>query len=157
MSELSLIHIFGGVDILVNNAGIVRDSLVLSMKEEDFDAVISTNLKGAFNLIKHTYSHFMRKRSGRIINISSVSGLMGNAGQANYSAAKEMCIRDSLYGRAQKAFEREISRRFLREECQKAARFKEMPFRFFEPSGRKAKQRKAPGNGNYRFQALLTA
>lgn len=83
-----IIEAFGGVDILVNNAGIVRDSLVLSMKEEDFDAVISTNLKGAFNLIKHTYSHFMRKRSGRIINISSVSGLMGNAGQANYSAAK---------------------------------------------------------------------
>lgn len=84
----AVIDEFGGVDILVNNAGIVRDALVLSMKEEDFDAVIATNLKGAFNLIKHTYSHFMRKRRGRIINISSVSGLMGNAGQANYSAAK---------------------------------------------------------------------
>ena len=58
------------------------------MKEEQFDAVISTNLKGAFNMIKHCYSHFMRKRSGRIINISSVSGMMGNAGQANYSSAK---------------------------------------------------------------------
>lgn len=79
---------FGGVDILVNNAGIVRDGLILSMKEDDFDAVIATNLKGAFNTTKSLYSHFMRKRSGRIINISSVVGLMGNAGQANYAAAK---------------------------------------------------------------------
>jgi 3-oxoacyl-[acyl-carrier protein] reductase len=79
---------FGRIDILVNNAGITRDGLVLSMKEEDFDAVVATNLKGAFHMIKHCYSHFMRKRSGRIINISSVAGLTGNAGQANYSAAK---------------------------------------------------------------------
>lgn len=78
----------GGIDILVNNAGIVKDGLVLSMKEKDFDAVISTNLKGAFNMIKHTYSHFMKKRSGRIINITSVVGLTGNAGQANYAASK---------------------------------------------------------------------
>lgn len=83
-----VINDFGGIDILVNNAGIVRDALVLSMKEEDFDAVIDTNLKGTFNMIKHTYSHFMKKRAGRIINITSVSGLMGNAGQANYAAAK---------------------------------------------------------------------
>lgn len=79
---------FGGIDILVNNAGIVRDELVFTMKEDDFDTVISTNLKGAFNLIKHTYTHFIKKRSGRIINISSISGLSGNAGQANYSSAK---------------------------------------------------------------------
>lgn len=79
---------FGGIDILVNNAGIVRDGLVLSMTEQDFDLVVDTNLKGAFHMIKHTYAHFMRKRAGRIINITSVSGLMGNAGQANYSAAK---------------------------------------------------------------------
>ncbi len=79
---------FGGIDILVNNAGIVRDGLVLSMKEEDFDAVVSTNLKGAFNMIKHTYTHFMKKRAGRIINITSVVGLTGNAGQANYAASK---------------------------------------------------------------------
>ena len=79
---------FGGIDILVNNAGIVRDALVLSMKEEDFDAVINTNLKGAFNMIRHTYQQFMKRRSGRIINISSVSGMMGNAGQANYASAK---------------------------------------------------------------------
>jgi 3-oxoacyl-[acyl-carrier protein] reductase len=84
----NIIQDFGGIDILVNNAGIVRDGLVLSMKEEDFDAVIDTNLKGAFNMIKHIYPILMRKRSGRIINISSVSGLMGNPGQANYSSAK---------------------------------------------------------------------
>lgn len=79
---------FGGVDILVNNAGITRDGLVMTMTEKDFDDVITTNLKGAFNTIKHLYSHFARKRSGRIINITSVSGLMGNAGQANYASAK---------------------------------------------------------------------
>ncbi len=79
---------FGGVDILVNNAGIVRDGLILQMKEEQFDEVIAVNLKGAFNLIKHLYSQFMKKRSGCILNISSVVGLMGNAGQANYAAAK---------------------------------------------------------------------
>ena len=78
----------GGIDILVNNAGIVRDKLVLSMKREDFDAVVDTNLGGCFNTVKACYSHFMKKREGRIINISSVVGLMGNAGQANYAAAK---------------------------------------------------------------------
>lgn len=84
----AVISDFGGVDILVNNAGITKDALVLSMKEEDFARVIDTNLKGAFYTIKHLYSHFMKKRAGRIINISSVAGLMGNPGQANYSAAK---------------------------------------------------------------------
>lgn len=83
-----IIKDFGGVDILVNNAGITRDKLVLQMKEEDFDAVINTNLKGAFNMIKHCYRNFAKKRSGKIINLSSVSGLMGNAGQVNYSASK---------------------------------------------------------------------
>ena len=83
-----VIETFGGLDILINNAGIVRDGLVLSMKEEDFDRVIGTNLKGAFNMIKHVYPHFMRQRSGRIINISSVAGITGNAGQANYASAK---------------------------------------------------------------------
>ena len=78
----------GKIDILVNNAGITRDSLVLSMKDEDYDAVLDTNLKGAFNMIRACYSGFIRKKSGRIINISSVSGIMGNAGQANYSASK---------------------------------------------------------------------
>lgn len=79
---------FGGVDILVNNAGIVRDGLILSMKKQDFNQVIDINLKGVFHMIKQFYSHFMRKRSGRIINISSVVGISGNAGQANYAAAK---------------------------------------------------------------------
>lgn len=78
----------GKIDILVNNAGITRDGLMLRMKDEDFDAVLDTNLKGAFNIIRACYSGFIRKKSGRIINISSVSGIMGNAGQANYSASK---------------------------------------------------------------------
>ena len=78
----------GKIEILVNNAGITRDGLMLRMKDEDFDAVLDTNLKGAFNMIRACYSGFIRKKSGRIINISSVSGIMGNAGQANYSASK---------------------------------------------------------------------
>ena len=78
----------GKIDILVNNAGITRDGLMLRMKDEDFDTVLDTNLKGAFNMIRACYSGFIRKKSGRIINISSVSGIMGNAGQANYSASK---------------------------------------------------------------------
>ena len=82
----------GKIDILVNNAGITRDGLMLRMKDEDFDAVLDTNLKGAFNMIRACYSGFIRKKSGRIINISSVSGIMGNAGQANYSASKAGAI-----------------------------------------------------------------
>ena len=78
----------GKIDILVNNAGITRDGLMLRMKDEAFDAVLDTNLKGAFNMIRACYSGFIRKKSGRIINISSVSGIMGNAGQVNYSASK---------------------------------------------------------------------
>lgn len=83
-----VIEDFGAIDILINNAGIVRDSTLRSMKEQDFDSVISVNLKGAFNMIKHTYSHFMKRRSGKIVNISSVVALSGNAGQANYVSAK---------------------------------------------------------------------
>lgn len=79
---------FGGIDILVNNAGITRDGLVMRMKESDFDDVINTNLKGAFNCIRHVSSSMVKRRSGRIINISSVTGVMGNAGQANYAASK---------------------------------------------------------------------
>ncbi len=79
---------FGGIDILVNNAGITRDGLVYTMKEADFNAVLDTNLKGAFHFIKHCYPIFVKKRAGKIINISSVSGLMGNGGQANYAASK---------------------------------------------------------------------
>jgi 3-oxoacyl-[acyl-carrier protein] reductase len=78
----------GSPDILVNNAGIVRDSLVFTMKEADFDAVVKVNLKGSFNMIKAVMPYFIKKRAGRIINITSVSGICGNAGQANYSAAK---------------------------------------------------------------------
>ena len=79
---------FGDVNILVNNAGITRDTLLMRMKDEDWDAVLDTNLKGAFHMIRHCAPLFIRARGGRIINISSVSGLMGNAGQANYSASK---------------------------------------------------------------------
>lgn len=79
---------FGTVHILINNAGITRDGLAPMMKEADFDAVLSTNLKGAFNMIRHCAGLFIRSRSGCIINISSVSGLMGNAGQCNYAASK---------------------------------------------------------------------
>lgn len=79
---------FSRVDILVNNAGITRDGLLLTMGEEQFQTVIDTNLKGAFLMIKSFYAHMMRRRSGRIINVASVAGLMGNAGQANYASAK---------------------------------------------------------------------
>ena len=79
---------FGRVDILVNNAGITRDNLLMKMSEEDFDAVINTNLKGAFNCIKQISRQMLKQKSGRIVNISSVSGVMGNAGQVNYSASK---------------------------------------------------------------------
>ena len=78
----------GRLDILVNNAGITRDNLLMKMSEEDFDAVIQTNLKGVFNCIHHISRQMLKQRSGRIINISSVSGVLGNAGQANYCAAK---------------------------------------------------------------------
>ena len=79
---------FGRVDILVNNAGITRDKLALQMKEEDFDAVLDTNLKGAFLCMKAVYRPMMKQRYGRIVNLSSVVGLRGNAGQANYAASK---------------------------------------------------------------------
>ena len=78
----------GVIDILVNNAGITRDGLLMKMSEEDFDAVVSTNLKGTFNTIRHMSRFFLKQKSGKIINISSVSGILGNAGQANYSASK---------------------------------------------------------------------
>lgn len=79
---------FGRIDILVNNAGITRDGLLMRMSEDDFDAVIDTNLKGTFNCIRFASRQMMKQRSGRIINLSSVSGVLGNAGQANYCASK---------------------------------------------------------------------
>lgn len=79
---------FGRIDILVNNAGITKDNLVAKMSEADFDQVIATNLKGTFNTIKQLYRVFLKQKAGRIINITSVSGVLGNAGQANYAASK---------------------------------------------------------------------
>ncbi len=76
------------VDILVNNAGVTRDNLIMRMTEEDYDTVLDTNLKGAFHMIRHLSCSFIKQRGGKIINISSVSGVLGNAGQANYSASK---------------------------------------------------------------------
>lgn len=83
-----IIDEYGKIDILINNAGITRDKLMLNMTEEEFDAVIAVNLKGAFNMTKHVYKPFMRQRSGRIVNLASIVGLNGNAGQANYCASK---------------------------------------------------------------------
>lgn len=83
-----VIKTYDRVDILVNNAGITRDNLMMRMSEEDFDAVISTNLKGAFNCMRHVARQMLKQKSGRIINISSVSGVLGNAGQINYAASK---------------------------------------------------------------------
>lgn len=79
---------FGHIDILVNNAGITRDGSIAVMKEKDFDDVIAVNLKGSFNMIRSCCRYFLHQRSGRIVNISSVAGLAGNPGQANYAAAK---------------------------------------------------------------------
>ena len=79
---------FGRIDILVNNAGITRDGLLMRMKEEDWDAVLTTNLKGVFNCTKAAVKYMMKQKAGHIVNISSVVGVMGNAGQANYAAAK---------------------------------------------------------------------
>lgn len=79
---------FGNISILINNAGVTRDGLIAMMKEEDFDKVLDTNLKGAFNMIRHCTGMLLRSKDGCIVNISSVSGVMGNAGQSNYSASK---------------------------------------------------------------------
>ncbi|CVI73859.1 3-oxoacyl-[acyl-carrier-protein] reductase FabG [Eubacteriaceae bacterium CHKCI004] len=84
----NVVKTFGKIDILVNNAGITRDGLIMGMSEDDFDAVLDTNLKGSFNCIRFASRQMMRKKYGRIINITSVSGVAGNAGQANYSASK---------------------------------------------------------------------
>ena len=83
-----VIERFGRIDILINNAGITRDGLVMRMKEEDYDAVMDTNLKGTFNMCRHITKPMLKQRAGTIINMSSVVGLMGNAGQVNYAASK---------------------------------------------------------------------
>lgn len=82
------VKVFGTIDILINNAGITKDGLIMRMKEEDFDKVLDINLKGVFNTCKSAVSYMIKQRSGKIINISSVVGIVGNAGQANYAASK---------------------------------------------------------------------
>ena len=84
----AVVRDFGKIDILINNAGVTADKLILRMDESDWDRVLNINLKGCFNMIKHVTPHMMRKRYGHIVSISSVVGLMGNAGQANYAASK---------------------------------------------------------------------
>lgn len=84
----AIMNEFGRIDVLVNNAGITRDTLLLRMSEEDFDSVLNVNMKGAFCTMKHIVPVMMKQKSGRIINISSVVGMVGNAGQINYSASK---------------------------------------------------------------------
>ncbi len=83
-----IVEEYGHLDILVNNAGITKDGLIMKMKEEDFDSVLNVNLKGTFNTIRHSARQMLKQRSGKIINISSVSGILGNVGQANYAASK---------------------------------------------------------------------
>jgi 3-oxoacyl-[acyl-carrier protein] reductase len=83
-----LVKQFGRIDILINNAGITRDNLILKMTEDDFDQVIDINLKGVFNCLKQAARLMLKQKQGRIVNISSISGVIGNAGQVNYSASK---------------------------------------------------------------------
>lgn len=79
---------FGSIDILVNNAGVTKDGLLMRMSEQDFDTVLNINLKGSFNMTRHVIKYMIKKRSGTIINISSIVGIIGNAGQVNYAASK---------------------------------------------------------------------
>lgn len=83
-----LVSEYGHIDILINNAGITKDNLIMKMSEDDFDKVIATNLKGTFNTIRHISRQMLKQRGGKIINMASVSGILGNMGQANYSASK---------------------------------------------------------------------
>lgn len=83
-----LVSEYGHIDILINNAGITKDNLIMKMSEDDFDRVIATNLKGTFNTIRHISRQMLKQRGGKIINMASVSGILGNMGQANYSASK---------------------------------------------------------------------
>ncbi|OZQ60634.1 beta-ketoacyl-ACP reductase [Paenibacillus sp. VTT E-133280] len=106
-----VLNTWGRIDIVVNNAGITRDNLIMRMKEEEFDQVIETNLKGVFNCLKSATRPMMKQRYGRIINISSVVGVTGNPGQANYSAAKAGVIGLT------KAAARELSSRGITVNC----------------------------------------
>jgi 3-oxoacyl-[acyl-carrier protein] reductase len=106
-----VLNAWGRIDIVVNNAGITRDNLIMRMKEEEFDQVIETNLKGVFNCLKAATRPMMKQRYGRIINISSVVGVTGNPGQANYSAAKAGVIGLT------KAAARELSSRGITVNC----------------------------------------
>ncbi|MCF8000727.1 MAG: 3-oxoacyl-[acyl-carrier-protein] reductase [Halanaerobiales bacterium] len=101
----STIDEYGKIDILVNNAGITKDGLILRMKEEDFSSVIDVNLKGTFNCTKNAIRYMMKQRHGKIVNLSSVVGLMGNAGQANYAASKAGVVGFS------KSIAKEVSKR----------------------------------------------
>ena len=89
---------FGSIDVLVNNAGITRDGLLARMSEEQFDSVIAVNLKSVFNMMRHVSGVMIRQKSGRIVNVSSVAGVYGNAGQANYSASKAGVVGMTLTG-----------------------------------------------------------
>lgn len=137
---------YGRLDILVNNAGITRDNLIMKMKEEDFDAVLNINLKGTFNTIRHFSRQMLKQRSGKIINISSVSGVLGNAGQANYAASKagvigltktmarELCSRGITVNAVAPGFVDTEMTEVLSEEVKEAA-CKQIPLgRFGKPS-----------------------
>ena len=136
---------FGKIDILVNNAGITKDGLLMAMSEDDFDAVIDTNLKGTFNCMRFASRIMMRQKSGRIINISSVSGVAGNAGQANYcsskagmigltkSAAKELASRNITVNAIAPGFVKTEMTDILSEEVKEQA-MKQIPLgRFADP------------------------
>ena len=105
------INKFGKIDVLVNNAGVTKDSLLLRMKEEDFDTVINVNLKGTFNVTKACIPYMMKKKSGKIVNISSVVGISGNSGQANYAASKAGIIGFT------KSVEKELASRNILANC----------------------------------------
>lgn len=136
---------FSSIDVLVNNAGITRDGLLLRMKDEEFDAVIDTNLKGAFYALKFAAKHMAKQRSGRIVNIASVVGLVGNIGQANYAAAKagligvtktaakELASRNILVNAIAPGFIETVMTAKLNEEIKEAANSKIPLGRFGKP------------------------
>ncbi|KAF0092219.1 MAG: 3-oxoacyl-acyl-carrier protein reductase [Fusobacteria bacterium] len=136
---------FSSIDVLINNAGITKDGLLLRMKDEEFDAVIDTNLKGAFYALKFAAKHMAKQRSGRIVNIASVVGLVGNIGQANYAAAKagligvtktaakELASRNILVNAIAPGFIETVMTAKLSEEIKEAANSKIPLGRFGKP------------------------